>query len=143
MQSIEEPRLYLRSSLVRRESRWMGRDLCAKHVLVQVKFRREKKPNILSNIFNKARLIILIYPLSSQIKQDDLSFQQNVLNQNKFHKINAMIGRSGLTRQAECTNEYSSIAEEGTSSMARLKNLTHHQSCALDGSREPWCYART
>ena len=31
-----------------------------------------------------------------------------------------MIGRSGLTKQAECTYKYSSIAEKGTSSRARL-----------------------
>ena len=37
-----------------------------------------------------------------------------------FHRANEMIGRSGLTRQAERTNAYSSIAEEGTSSRARL-----------------------
>ena len=35
-------------------------------------------------------------------------------------RANEMIGRSGLTRQAERTNAYSSIAEEGTSSRARL-----------------------
>ena len=87
MQGKEEPRLYLCSSSVRRESRWMGRDLCAKHVLVQVKFRREKKPNILSNIFNKARLIILIYPLSSQIKQDDLTLCRIFWSGRKFNQI--------------------------------------------------------
>ena len=94
--------------------------------LFKLNFAEKKKPNILSNIFNKARLIILIYPLSSQIKQDDLSFQQNVLNQNKFNKINAMIGRSGLTRQAECTNEYSSIAEEGSVRSIKAMFATLH-----------------
>ena len=38
----------------------------------------------------------------------------------QFLKENAMIGRSGLTRQAQCIIKYSSIAEEGTSPRAHF-----------------------